>query len=63
MTDKKGNATTPHRVRARLWQDTHSGYRGHKLMTKELADTIPLYANDDADDPYSVAASVKLFSP
>ena len=33
MTDKKGNAT--------IWQDNHSGLRRHKLMTKELADTIP----------------------
>ena len=51
MTDKKGTTTTPHQVRGRLWQDNHSGLRRHKLMTKELADTIPpLYANDGADD-------------
>ena len=46
------------------WQDSHSGRRGHKLMTKELAATIPpLYANDGADDPGAVVARVKLFSP
>ena len=56
MTDKNGTTTT--------WQDAHSGPRGHKLMTKELADTIPpLYANDGADNPDSVIARVKLFSP
>ena len=44
--------------------DNHSGLRRHKLMTKELADTIPpLYANDGADDPDAVVARVKLFSP
>ena len=47
-----------------IWQDAHSGPRRHKLMTKELADTIPpLYANDGADDPDAVVARVKLFSP
>ena len=47
-----------------IWQDIHSGLRRHKLMTKELADTIPpLYANDGADDPDAVVARVKLFSP
>ena len=56
MTDKNGNAT--------IWQDNHSRLRRHKLMTKELADTIPpLYANDGADDPDAVVAKVKLFSP
>ena len=65
MTDKKGTTTTPHQVRrGRLWQDNHSGLRRHKLMTKELADTIPpLYANDGADDPDAVVAKAKLFSP
>ena len=24
-----------------MWQDTHSGLRRHKLMTKELGETIP----------------------
>ena len=48
-----------------MWQDNHSGLRRHKLMTKELGDTIPalLYANDGADDPDAVVARVKLFSP
>ena len=56
--------TTPHQVRGRFWQYTHSGPRGHQLMTKELADTIPpLYANDGADDPDAVVARLKLFSP
>ena len=42
MPDAIGNATT--------WQDTHSGYRRHKLMTKELGDTIPaLYANENVE--------------
>ena len=64
MTDKNGTTTTPHQVRGRLWQDNHSGLRRHKLMTKELTDTIPpLYANDGADDPDAVVARVKLFSP
>ena len=59
MLDQKGNATT-----TTTWQDAHSGRRRHKLMTKELADTIPpLYANDRADDPNAVVARVKLFSP
>ncbi len=56
MTDKNGNAT--------IWQDNHSGPRRHKLMSRELADTIPpLYANDGADDPDAVVARVKMFSP
>ena len=59
MLDEKGNAMT-----TTTWQDNHSGRRRHKLMTKELADTIPpLYANDGADDPDAVVARVKLFSP
>ena len=56
--------TTPHQVRGRFWRDAHSGPRGHKLMTKELADTIPpLYANENAADPDAVLAPAKLFSP
>ena len=56
---QQGNVTT-----ATTWQDNHNGYRRHKLMTKELGDTIPpLYANDGADDPDGVVARVKLFSP
>ena len=49
---------------ATTWQDPKSGPRRHKLMTKEIADTIPpLYANDGADDPNAVVARVKFFSP
>ena len=59
MSDENGNTMT-----TTIWQDNHSGLRRHKLMTKELADTIPpLYANDGADDPDAVVARVKLFSP
>ena len=59
MLDQKGNDTT-----ATTWQDNHSGLRGHQLMTRELADTIPpLYANDGAEDPDAVVARVKLFTP
>ena len=59
MTDKNGTTTI-----TTMWQDNHSGLRRHKLMTKELADTIPpLYANDGADDPDAVVSRVKLFSP
>ena len=59
MLDQETTATT-----GTTWQDNHSGRRRHKLMTKELADTIPpLYANDGADDPDAVVARVKLFSP
>ena len=44
--------TTPHQVRGRLWQDAHSGLRRHKLMTKELGDTIPaLGANENVERP------------
>ena len=57
MTDKNGTATT-------TWQDNHSGLRRHKLMTKELGDTIPaLYANENVEDHDAVVARVKLFSP
>ena len=59
MSDENGTTKT-----ATIWQDNHSGLRRHKLMTKELAETIPpLYANDGADDPDAVVARVKLFSP
>ena len=36
MSDENGNIMT-----TTIWQDNHSGLRRHKLMTKELADTIP----------------------
>ena len=59
MTDKNGTTTT-----TTMWQDNHSGLRRHKLMTKELGDTIPaLYANDGVEDYDAVVARVKLFSP
>ena len=59
MSDGKGNTKT-----AAMWQDRHSGRRGHKLMTKELGDTIPaLYANENAPDFDAVTAPAKLFSP
>ena len=58
MSDEK--ATTKN---ATTWRDNHSGQRGHKLMTKELGDTIPvLYANEDAQDYDAVLAPAKLFS-
>ena len=59
MTDKNGTTTT-----TTMWQDKHSGLRRHKLMTKELGETIPaLYANEYVEDYDSVLAPVKLFSP
>ena len=59
MTDEKGKTMTK-----TSWQDNHSGLRKHKLMTKELGDTIPaLYANENADDYDAVLAPAKLFSP
>ena len=67
MSDKNERTTiktTPHQARGRLWQDAHSGRRGHKLMTKELGDTIPaIGANEDAADYDAVLAPAKLFSP
>ena len=49
---------------ATTWQDRHSRLRRHKLMTKEIGDTIPaLYANEDVADQDSVVAFAKLFSP
>ena len=57
MSDKNGTTTT-------MWQDKHSGLRRHKLMTKELGETIPaLYANENTPDYDAVLAHVKLFSP
>ena len=56
MSDEEATTT--------IWRDNHSGPRGHQLMTREFAETIPpLYANDGADDPDAVVAKVKLFSP
>ena len=34
MTDEKGTATT-------MWQDNHSGKRGHQLMTREAGRRHP----------------------
>ena len=57
MSDAKEITTT-------MWQDSHSGLRGHKLMTKELGEKIPaLYANENTEDYDTVLAHVKLFSP
>ena len=59
MIDEKGNAVT-----TSTWQDNYSGYRRHKLMTKELGDQIPtIGANDNVDDYDDVLAQAKLFSP
>ena len=57
MTDERETTTT-------LWQDIHGGKRGHQLMTKQLADTIPaLGANANVADCDDVLAPAKLFSP
>ena len=59
MTDHKESATA-----TAMWQDNHSGRRGHQLMTEKLADTIPaLGANENARDYDEVLALAKLFSP
>ena len=59
MTDEQGTTTT-----TTMWQDNHSGLRRHKLMTKELGETIPaLYANENAADYDAVLAPAKLFCP
>ena len=59
MSDINGTTTT-----TTMWQDNHSGLRRHKLMTKELGDTIPaLYANENVADYDAVLAPAKLFSP
>ena len=57
MPDKNGTNAT-------MWQDPNSGRRRHKLITKELGESIPaLYANENVADEGSVLAPVKLFSP
>ena len=67
MPNKKRNTmtrATPHQGRDTLWQDPHSRPRGHELITRKLADTIPpLYANEKTADQGAVVARVKLFSP
>ncbi len=58
MLDEKGKAMT-----TSTWQDKHSRYRRHKLMTKELGAKIPMIgANEDVDDYDDVLAPAKLFS-
>ena len=57
MIDEKETATT-------MWQDNHSGKRGHQLMTRKLADAIPhLGANARVADCDDILAHAKLFSP
>ncbi len=59
MSDETGTTTT-----ATRWQDNHSEYRGHQLMTKELGDAIPMLgANENVKDYDTVLAPAKLFSP
>ncbi len=59
MSDETGTTTN-----ATRWQDNHSEYRGHQLMTKELGDTIPMLgANENVKDYDTVLAPAKLFSP
>ena len=56
MSKVEGIATT--------WRDNHSGRRRHKLMTKELGDTIPaIGATGNAEDYDAVLAPAKLFIP
>ena len=58
MYDENGTTT------ATMWQDRNSGLRRHKLMTKELGETIPaLYANENVENYDSVVVPAKLFSP
>ena len=57
MIDQKETTTT-------IWQDQHSGRRGHQLMTQKLADAIPdLGANANVADCDGIIAPAKLFSP
>ena len=59
MTDKNGTTTT-----TTMWQDNHSALRRHKLMTKELGETIPaLYVNENVENTDDVMAHAKLFCP
>ena len=56
MPDERGNTTTG--------QDHHSRYRRHKLMTKELGNTIPaIGANDNVDDYYDVLCPGQAVQP
>jgi len=57
MTEQKETIAT-------MWEDRHSGKRGHQLMTQKLAETIPaIYANEKVADYDTVLAHAKLFSP
>ena len=59
MTDAIGKTTID-----TTWRDTHSGIRGHKLITEEVGDTIPaLYAHEHVKNHDDVLATAKLFSP
>lgn len=59
MSDETGTTTN-----ATMWQDNHSEYCGHQLMTKELGDAIPMLgANENVKDYDTVLAPAKLFSP
>ncbi len=59
MSDVNGTTTT-----TTMWQDNHSGLCRHKLMTKELGETIPaLYANENVKNTDDVMAHAKLFCP
>ena len=59
MSETTGITTT-----ATVWQDKHSGIRGHALMTKEAGEKTPaLYANENVKDYDTVLAPTKLFSP
>ena len=57
MTDKNNGTST-------TWQDPNSGARRHKLMPKDLAETIPaLHANENVENTDDVMARAKLFCP
>ena len=59
MTNANGTTAT-----TTIWQDAHSGLRRHKLMTKELGETIPaIRSTANAEDNDAVLARAKLFCP
>ena len=59
MTDQMDNTIT-----ATMWQDHHSGKRGHQLMTGNLAVAIPaIGASAQVADCDDILAHAKLFSP
>ena len=59
MSNENGAVAT-----STVWQDRHSRYRRHKLMTREIGKKIPaLYANENAEDADAVVVHAKLFSP